>query len=281
MGRGSATTAATTAGTPTRGGARAAKPQLTLTGSAVVPALDIDFHYALDYDQLEYEESSDCSAAGCAGICRCRRISDARVVGTVPPWVISQSLLKAYQEQAQRQWQAAQRRKNPKSRRQVTVAISELDQAGMEWIVRAQKITGDAFEVNVGAGYYGDEIEEVHMYSDGIDKLAREYLSLPDDAGERLRWLLGQHGSSSSVIDHAQVSLTRLPLNQLVSQTRNRTLPNPDHNPYTEISDQIGQNWTTPIVAVTKDQGQLQVIEGAEWLEGLSWTTVPVWLAEI
>jgi len=122
---------------------------------------DRDFHYSMD---LDYNTEHDCANAGCdsEGICRCGKIVDIKIESTnmadiysVFSEVTLNSDILGY-------------------------CINRLLYINKLW----SKENHDVWEVNVGGGYYGEEIESVKMCHDVQKALESQIIRLIDTASD-------------------------------------------------------------------------------------------------
>jgi hypothetical protein len=113
------------------------------------------------------------------------------IVTPISPWAVADDLAREYQARARVLVEKGLRAVNPRSRvRASTKELSSLERTALTWIVESQQLTATDVSPQIFSGYYGYEVDYVHLDSPNIDALARAYFALPDDASARLRWLV-------------------------------------------------------------------------------------------
>ena len=120
----------------------------------------------LQYKGIDYEVDSDRSNCQCDMICRCATIS-----ATITD-VSARGIARAMDD---------------KDKGSLT------DTYGIERIVAMQDLRADDFDVQIGGGYYGEEVYGVRMSfekAERIESKVSEYKALPDDPSVRVPWLL-------------------------------------------------------------------------------------------
>jgi len=131
-----------------------------------------DWQYVVDVD---YDTDHDCHAGGCTeeGICRCGRITNARIEGLSHKAAI-QPIINALID-----------------------AHTDLQAYCIDRVVRSHLNTLDdfAWEINIGRGYYGQEIDSVSLEeTDSIINVVRDLLKLETDKERIFHALKAEYG---------------------------------------------------------------------------------------
>jgi hypothetical protein len=194
-----------------------------------------DWHYDT---HLEYDTEYSCDSSGCSdeGICRCSEISNARVDGLC----VDKSRL-------------------AKFLRGAGISCSDLNLYGLDRLLRG--ISRDSWEVNVGGGYYGDEIDSVTLLSThevlALDDMFSRFLELPTDA-DKVKFLLTAEYKYllPQLVDRTNVSIVRI---------APHLLHFPEQHNGCARHDQLVQQYSyydLPVAVVSQVGTQYKVIDG-------------------
>lgn len=150
----------------------------------MIQVTNVDFRYYTHYD---YDTRYDCKSYGCDSICRCGRIYNEHIT-SVDIKAIVDFLIKEYYND-----------KDISAKRNSTIDSilgnigREINYYTVDRILRLNKIYDpNKWSIKVVSGYYGQEIEEVKLFSDiakKIDKQLEEAFDIVD-LSKRVEYLL-------------------------------------------------------------------------------------------
>lgn len=148
-----------------------------------------DYHYSVD---VKYDESRSCSESGCdeEGICRCGKIHNARVEKIESSFVGEFDL------------------------------DNDFDKYIFERIIRLLDRNGKLnWEVNVSGGYYGQEIESVHLLNEEVVLDALSSLKSMTSDAEKLKWVLTEeYGHIPDHYKFDKIEIVDVPAHLLIYQ---------------------------------------------------------------
>lgn len=188
-----------------------------------------DFGYAgVEYDYHEYYSCDE----SCDGICRCGEIRDTEVT-EVNLTEVCENVIRTI-ETVLRDRDRAEKAKATKAAKAKAKAkgvkytpkpkkppftLSALDRYGIERIVARQNLNADSFEIEVGPGYYGEEIDGVHLdyqIRQNINAEVEKYLKLKADPSVRIPHLLMvEYGYLLETLEGRSFKITDVPLDSV------------------------------------------------------------------
>lgn len=191
-----------------------------------------------DHVSLDYDFSTNCSAAGCTGVCRCGRICDLKL-GELD----IEDLVKRYADENERE--------------------GEMDLYGTERILRRQRITSDDFEVSICNGYYGQEIDRVLLdpaKAKQADREVGQFFSLVGDTTQQTQWLLvREYGYLLPQLQDLRFEIQEVPTSRLHfgAETHYHKLDSQQVKEYQRPS-----GLTIPRGVVVEADGRFRVVDG-------------------
>jgi hypothetical protein len=132
----------------------------------------INWHYIID---ASYDTDYDCENSGCSegGICRCRRISDAHVERLPAPCFIQAHRVSELWRESLAHIITLEDQLTPFHSNRIDKIINSSDN-WQQYVYAAGRVLSHClasckpndFDVEVGGGYYGDEIEGIYLCDD-------------------------------------------------------------------------------------------------------------------
>lgn len=151
----------------------------------MIKIVGTNFKYHLEYD---YDTNRYCSEHGCddEGICRCSSIENAKVIDIRIPSVVNEIYANYFDN-------TLSTKRNSTINTILGGVTKEIDIYTIDRILRINKIWNPEFwNINVGGGYYGQEINEIFLTEDIVQILNTQLDKAfdIDNLTERIEYLL-------------------------------------------------------------------------------------------
>jgi hypothetical protein len=219
----------------------------------MIEALRNDFKYSVSYD---YDTEYSCEESGCVeeGICRCGYITNTYLYNVDISDITSNIYSDIFDNSI-----STKRHNAINSLWGIT---TEIDKYTIDRILRINKVWKPEFwEINVGGGYYGQEIDEVVIIEDMIQKLNIQLESAfeIDNLTQRIEYLLElENGFILDELKDKRYSVSVIDIDDI-------TFSNPEHRKRVlieELEHYSDKNYKGIRGIVKKDGNKFKLIDG-------------------
>jgi len=219
----------------------------------MIEALRNDFKYSVSYD---YDTEYSCEESGCVeeGICRCGYITNTYLYNVDISDITSNIYSDIFDNSI-----STKRHNAINSLWGIT---TEIDKYTIDRILRINKVWKPEFwEINVGGGYYGQEIDEVVIIEDMIQKLNIQLESAfeIDNLTQRIEYLLElENGFILDELKDKRYSVSVIDIDDI-------TFSNPEHRKRVlieELEHYSDKNYKGIRGIVKKDGNKFKLMDG-------------------